>query len=72
MAALTELRNHGVADVKVRDGQVANRPVRRHLERISCGIPAESGQIEPPQEARKPSDPRVNPRVSANDGDQTS
>jgi hypothetical protein len=25
-----------------------------HLERISCGIPAESGPIEPPREVRNP------------------
>ena len=42
--------------------------IRRHLERISCGIRPDQAS----REARKPLDPRVNPGVSANDGDQTS
>jgi hypothetical protein len=45
--------------------------MRRHLEPISCGIPAESGPIEPPESA-KPPELRVNPGASANDGTQTS
>jgi len=28
--------------------------IKRHLERISCGIPAESGPIELRREARNP------------------
>jgi hypothetical protein len=35
-------------------------------------IPAESGPIKPPQDARKPPDSRMNPGVSANNLDQTS
>jgi hypothetical protein len=46
--------------------------IRRHLERISCGIPAESGSDRASPEKREPPDQRVNQGVSSNAGYQTS